>query len=40
MISRQRPQTALGIIFVTLEDESGLVNLIVWPSVTDVFEDI
>ena len=40
VISRQRPQTAAGIIFVTLEDESGLVNLIVWPSVTDAFEDI
>ena len=25
---------------MTLEDESGLVNLIVWPSVTDVFEGI
>ena len=40
VISRQRPQTAAGIIFVTLEDESGLVNLIVWPSVTDVFEGV
>ncbi|AIP38050.1 OB-fold nucleic acid binding domain protein [Paraburkholderia xenovorans LB400] len=27
---RQRPSTAKGVIFVTLEDESGNVNVIVW----------
>jgi error-prone DNA polymerase len=27
---RQRPATASGVIFVTLEDETGYVNLIVW----------
>jgi error-prone DNA polymerase len=27
---RQRPATASGVIFVTLEDESGYVNLVVW----------
>src|SRR5437667_8424332 len=27
---RQRPATASGVIFVTLEDESGHVNVIVW----------
>jgi error-prone DNA polymerase len=27
---RQRPATATGVIFVTLEDETGYVNLIVW----------
>ncbi|WP_417475074.1 error-prone DNA polymerase [Luteimonas mephitis] len=30
---RQRPQTASGTIFVTLEDEHGMVNVIVWPHV-------
>ncbi len=30
---RQRPQTAKGVVFVTLEDETGQVNIIVWPSV-------
>ncbi|WP_028237964.1 error-prone DNA polymerase [Stutzerimonas azotifigens] len=30
VIGRQRPQTASGVIFVTLEDEFGLVNVIVW----------
>lgn len=28
---RQRPETAHGTMFVTLEDETGLVNVIVWP---------
>ena len=27
---RQRPQTAKGVVFVTLEDETGSVNVIVW----------
>ena len=29
---RQRPGTAKGVMFVTLEDETGNVNVIVWPS--------
>ncbi len=28
---RQRPATAKGTIFVTLEDEAGMINVIVWP---------
>jgi error-prone DNA polymerase len=32
---RQRPATASGVIFVTLEDETGYVNLIVWNDVAD-----
>ncbi|HEX5686803.1 MAG TPA: error-prone DNA polymerase [Ideonella sp.] len=32
---RQRPQTAKGVIFVTLEDETGPVNVIVWPQVAE-----
>lgn len=27
---RQRPQTASGVTFVTLEDEQGMVNVVVW----------
>ncbi|HCE6398720.1 MULTISPECIES: error-prone DNA polymerase [Pseudomonas aeruginosa group] len=30
VIGRQHPQTASGVIFVTLEDEFGLVNVVVW----------
>ncbi len=29
---RQRPMTAAGVTFLTLEDESGFVNVVVWPS--------
>jgi error-prone DNA polymerase len=28
--TRQRPQTASGVTFVTLEDESGQINIVVW----------
>ncbi len=32
---RQRPQTAKGTMFVTLEDETGTVNVIVWPQLVE-----
>jgi error-prone DNA polymerase len=32
---RQRPETAHGVVFVTLEDETGSVNVIVWPQVAE-----
>jgi error-prone DNA polymerase len=35
VIGRQRPGTATGVIFVTLEDETGLVNVIVWPKTAE-----
>ena len=31
--ARQRPQSAAGVMFITLEDESGFVNLIAWEKV-------
>jgi error-prone DNA polymerase len=34
---RQRPGTASGVLFVTLEDETGNVNLVVWSSVLEQF---
>ena len=33
MVARQRPSTAKGIVFLLLEDEHGMVNVIVWPQV-------
>jgi error-prone DNA polymerase len=33
VICRQRPGTAGGVVFMTLEDETGFVNLVVWESV-------
>jgi error-prone DNA polymerase len=35
VLSRQRPMTASGVVFVTLEDETGMVNLILSPHVFD-----
>jgi error-prone DNA polymerase len=32
---RQQPQTAKGVVFVTLEDETGTVNVIVWQSLKE-----
>jgi error-prone DNA polymerase len=32
---RQRPGTAKGVIFMTLEDETGTVNVIVWPALVE-----
>jgi error-prone DNA polymerase len=29
---RQRPMTASGVTFITMEDESGFVNVVVWPA--------
>ncbi len=33
---RQRPVTAKGTVFVTLEDETGVVNVIVWPALVEL----
>ena len=33
VLVRQRPGTASGVIFMTLEDETGIANLVVWPKV-------
>lgn len=35
VLIRQRPGSAKGVVFITLEDETGIANLVVWP---DVFE--
>jgi error-prone DNA polymerase len=35
VLIRQRPGSAKGVCFITLEDESGVVNLVVWPDVME-----
>ena len=35
VIGRQRPDTASGVVFVTLEDETGCTNVIVWRDLSD-----
>lgn len=37
VITRQRPGTASGVIFLTLEDETGVANIVVWPKVYERF---
>jgi DNA-directed RNA polymerase len=37
VILRQRPGTAKGVIFLTLEDETGVVNIIVWRTLYERF---
>ena len=37
VILRQRPGTAKGVIFLTLEDETGVVNIIVWRAIYERF---
>ncbi|WP_251134638.1 MULTISPECIES: error-prone DNA polymerase [Roseobacteraceae] len=40
VITRQRPGTASGIIFLTLEDETGVSNVVVWPKVYERFRRV
>src|SRR5262249_3487133 len=35
VLFRQRPGTAKGTIFITIEDETGAANLIVWPKISE-----
>ncbi|MCR6646588.1 MAG: error-prone DNA polymerase [Terricaulis sp.] len=37
VLVRQRPGTASGVIFMTMEDESGVANIVVWPKVFEQF---
>ena len=37
VITRQRPGTASGVVFLTLEDETGVSNVVVWPKVYQQF---
>jgi error-prone DNA polymerase len=38
VITRQRPGTAKGFVFLTIEDETGLANVIITPDVYSVFK--
>ena len=40
VICRQQPGTAAGVVFMTLEDETGFVNLVVWAQVFAEFATI
>ncbi|MDZ4392791.1 error-prone DNA polymerase [Cypionkella sp.] len=40
VLVRQRPGTAKGVCFMTLEDETGVANLVVWPDVFERFRPV
>jgi error-prone DNA polymerase len=40
VVARQRPGTAKGVIFMTMEDETGIANIVVWPKVFETFRRI
>jgi error-prone DNA polymerase len=40
VLIRQRPGTASGVIFSTLEDETGIANIIIWPKIFEEYRRI
>jgi error-prone DNA polymerase len=40
VLVRQRPGTAKGVVFLTLEDETGVANIVVWPKLFEQFRPI
>ena len=40
VLIRQRPGTASGVVFATLEDETGIANIIIWPKVFEKFRRV
>jgi error-prone DNA polymerase len=40
VLIRQRPGTASGVIFSTLEDETGIANIIIWPKVFEQYRRV
>ena len=40
VLIRQRPGSAKGVCFITLEDETGSANLVLWPSVFEAFRRV
>jgi error-prone DNA polymerase len=37
VLVRQRPGSSKGVVFLTLEDETGIANIVVWPKVFEAF---
>ena len=40
VLVRQRPGSAKGVLFITLEDETGIANLVVWPQTFEKFRRV
>jgi len=37
VLVRQRPGSASGVVFATIEDETGVANIVIWPAVMERF---
>ena len=37
VLVRQRPGSAKGVVFMTLEDETGIANIVVWPKMMEQY---
>ncbi len=37
VLVRQRPGSSKGVVFLTLEDETGIANIVVWPKLFETF---
>jgi error-prone DNA polymerase len=40
VLVRQRPGTAKGVVFLTIEDETGVANIVIWPKLFEQFRPI
>ncbi|MXP08830.1 error-prone DNA polymerase [Pseudoblastomonas halimionae] len=40
VLIRQRPGSAKGVCFITLEDETGVVNLVIWPDMMEKYRKV
>lgn len=40
VLIRQRPGSAKGVVFVTLEDETGVANLVIWPDMMERYRKV
>ena len=40
VLIRQRPGSAKGVVFITLEDETGIANLVVWPDTMEKYRKV
>ena len=40
VLIRQRPGSAKGVCFITMEDETGVANLVIWPDIMEKFRKV
>jgi error-prone DNA polymerase len=40
VLVRQRPGSAAGVVFATIEDETGIANVVIWPAITERYRGV